>query len=126
MSTEEEIAEKLAEYQEMAKSDPSIDVASLMMSAFDTVDKNLLTAKEKRIAYFVSLLVPPFGLIFVVKFYLSEKSDGKSTAIICAVLTLISLVAGMVFIKAFTSTAGVNLQQIEQIKPGDIQQLIQY
>jgi hypothetical protein len=46
----------------------------------------------RRWAYLISLALPPFGLIFAYKFYKSETKDGLDNAMICVVLTCVSLV----------------------------------
>ena len=122
---ENKLAKELEAYKELAKQDKKIDVASLMINALEKHQANLLSDKQKRWAYLVSLALPPFGLIFALKFYFSGKDDGEQTAWICGALTALSVFLLILFIKVLISSSSINLNQIEQIKPADIQQLYQ-
>ncbi len=126
MDEDKQLSETLEQYQELAKQDKNVDVAGLMMSALQKQDENRISSKAKTRAYVVSLLVPPFGLLFAVKYYFfDDRDDGKSVALMCLVLTAVVIIGTWLFIKALFSTAGVTPQQIEQIRQQDIQQLLQ-
>ncbi len=122
---EEKLVEEFEIYQELAKQDKKIDVASLMISALEKQQSNSLPDKQKRWAYLISLIAPPFGLIFAVKFYLSGKDDGEQAAWICGALTAVAILLLVLFGKILLSGTGASLDQIQQIKPSDIQQLYQ-
>ncbi len=122
---EQKLEEQFKQYQELAKGDKNIDVAKLMLTALQTQNANLISTKQKRWAYLISLGVPPFGLIFAIKFYLSGKDDGKQAAIICVALTIFSILIFWLIARSLISSSGVSLDQIQQIKPNDIQQLLQ-
>jgi hypothetical protein len=123
--TEEELANQLKQYQDLKKQDAKIDVASLAIAAIQAHEANVLTAKEKRWGYLVALALPPFGLLYSLKFYFSGKTDGKTAAWMCVGLTVASVVLFLLILKLMLSGSGTNLEQIEQIKPSDIQQLVQ-
>lgn len=125
MSTEKQLEEQFAEFQELGKQNKDIDVASLMLNSFQNAEQNLVSAKQKRWAYLVSVGVPPFGLLFALKFFFSEEDDARQVAYICILLTIFSIVATAILIKTMFSTAGVSPQQIQQIKPDDYLQLVQ-
>lgn len=122
---EEKLEKEIEIYKDLAKSDKKIDVASLMINALTQQETNLLSEKQKKWAYLISLVVPPFGLIFAVKFYASGKDDGKTSALVCVVLTVVSILLAVLFVQVIFSGSGVDVNQIKQIKPSDIQQLYQ-
>jgi hypothetical protein len=121
---EEKLAKQMEAYKELAK-DKKIDVASLMINALETSKANRLPDKQKRWAYLVSLVVPPLGLLFALKFYASDKDDAKEAAIMCVVLTGLSILLTVLFIKVVFNGSGANFDEIKNIKPQDIQELVQ-
>lgn len=122
--SDQKLDEIVTEYADLAK-DKNIDVATLMMNALQQEDANKLSAKSKRWAYLISLGLPPFGLGFALWFYFSDKSDGKSTAIVCVLLTIFSIIGSIIFINMLFSGTGASVEQIQQIKPADIYELTQ-
>ena len=122
---EEKLAKELETYKELAKQDKKIDVASLMITALEKQQSNNLSDKEKRWAYLISLVAPPFGLLFAVKFYFSGKDDGEQAAWICGILTAVSILLAVLFVKVLSTSSGLNINQIQQIKPSDIHDLTQ-
>lgn len=123
--TEDKLAKELEAYRELAKQDKKVDVASLMIKALEKHEENLLSVKQKRWAFLVSLILPPFGLIFAVKFYLSGKDDGEQAAWVCGLLTAVGILVIVLSVKAILLGTGSNLNQIQRIKPSDIQQFTQ-
>ena len=121
---EERLQKEFETYRELAKSDKKIDVASLMINALQKQD-NLIPFKQKRWAYLISIALPPFGLIFAVKFFSSGKDDAESSAWTCVALTAFSILMYIIFTKLLFSGSGVDINQLQQIKPQDIQQLTQ-
>ncbi len=119
------LEQKVSQYAELAKENKNVDVATLMLNALQTEDQNLLSAKSKRWGYLISISAPPLGLGFAIYFLLSDKSDAKKAALICTILTAVSLIIFFITMKLFFSTAGVSVQQIQQIKPSDIYQITQ-
>lgn len=122
---EEKLQKEFEVYKGLAAQDKKIDVAGLMISALEKQQTNLLSDKEKRWAYLISLVVPPFGLIFAAKFYLSKKDDGEQAAWVCVAITAVSILLAVLFVKILLSGTGASLNQIQQIKPSDIEQLYQ-
>ena len=122
---DKKLEQQINEYAELAKENKKIDVASLMLSALKNESKNLVPVKTKRWAYLVSLGVPPFGLLFALKFYFSEEDDARQVANICILLTAVSVLLFWLMAKAAFSGSGASINQIEQIKPADIYELSQ-
>jgi hypothetical protein len=122
-TSEKKLADQVSEIHQLAKENKNIDVAALMLNALESHTSNLVPAKQKRLAYLVSIGVPPFGLLFALKFFFSDYDDARQTAYTCIALTMVCIGVVYFFSKSLLSTAGVTPQQIEQIKPGDIYQL---
>ena len=126
MDDEKHLAETFEQYQELAKQDKNVDVAALMVSALQKRDDNQIPPKSKRWAYLVSVLAPPFGLIYSIKYYFFDnRDDAKQVAFVTVILTVTTIVATILLIKGLLSTAGVTPQQIQQINPNDIIELYQ-
>ena len=122
---EDKLAEQLETYRKLGEQDKNVDVAGLMMRALQKQETNRLSPRQKRWAYLISIGLPPFGLIFALKFFFSDKDDGRQTATICAVLTFVSLFLTWLLGKALLSGSNVNLQELQQISPQDIRELYQ-
>ncbi len=120
---EQELTKKFQEYQSLAKSNPNINVGMLMMSALSGEKQNRVEIKAKRLAYFVSIALPPFGFFFALKYLFDDKDDSKQVAWTCIILTVLAVLSFWVFGKLFFSGSGANVQQIQQIKPADLQSL---
>jgi hypothetical protein len=125
MDQEKKIEAQLNSYQELAKQNKDIDLTGLMMNALQNSEANYLSRRQKRWAYLVSIGLPPFGLLFAVKFFMSDKDDAKSAAWTCVILTIFSILAFYFFSKILFSSAGISPTQLQQIKPSDVQQLYQ-
>ena len=122
---EEKLAKEFEQYHELAKQDKKVDVASLMINALQKQDTNVIPFNQKRWAYLISLGAPPFGLIFAFKFYFSGKDDGEHAAWVCGALTAVGILMFVLLGKILLSGSGTSINQIQQIKPSDIQQLYQ-
>ena len=126
MDNEEKINKEIEMYRRAAAENKNIDVASLMIQALDkNTARNVIPAGQKRWAYLISVGLPPFGLIFAAKYYFSGLDDGKDAAWICITLTAVGILGMILMFKSLLSGSGASFQQIEQIKPSDIQQLVQ-
>lgn len=121
---ETKLAEQIRLYNQLKQENKKVDVASLALNALASQAENSLTPKEKRIAYFVSLAFPPFGLLYAVKFYTSGKDDGKMAAYLCAGLTVAAIVVLLLFTGGLFSSSGLTAQQLQQA-PSQYQQLLQ-
>ena len=125
MDQEKELEQKFKEYENLSKQDKEIDTAALMMNALENQQKDLLTPKIKRWAYFISVAFPPFGLLFAIKFYFfSDKSDAKRTANICVILTILVFALIWFIGRIMFQSAGVDMNQVQQINPQDLQDLL--
>lgn len=123
--SDKQLEELATEYAELAK-DKNIDAATLMINALQQQDQNRLTPKARRIAYLISLGIPPVGYLFALYyFFFREESDAKATAYWCVALTTISIIGSFIFFSLILSGSGQNLEQIQQIKPADIYELTQ-
>lgn len=120
--SDQKLEELVNEYAELAKDD-KIDTSALLINALEQEDSNKISHSTKRWAYLISIGAPPLGLLFAVWFYFGDKSDGKSTAMACLILTAISSVIGFILIKSMLSGSGVTTQQLQQIKPKDVYDL---
>ncbi len=123
--TDKKLESKLEQYREIAKqTGGKVDVTALMLDALEKSQTNLTSSRQKHWAYLVSLGLPPLGLIFSLAFWFNGKDDGKRQAIICAVLTAISIALVWLTIQYMFSSAGVNYNQLQQA-PAQMQQLLQ-
>jgi hypothetical protein len=121
---EEELAKQLKHLQELSKENKEIDIAHLSLQALQSYEKNFIPVKEKRMAYAVSILLPPFGIIYAIKFYFSDsdKEDHLEAAFLCVILTFVSIIMTAFLLKAMLSSSpGVG--QIQQLTPESIQGL---
>jgi hypothetical protein len=114
---EEKLEKQIEQYRELAKKDKKIDVASLMLNALQQHEANLIPIKQKRWAYLISLGIPPVGFLFALNFLLSDKDDRNSTALMCVILTVVSVILAILIGKAMFSTG------VSTLKPSDLQGL---
>lgn len=121
---EQQLSDQIKMYSDLKKQNKDIDVAALALSAFQAHASNLLTPKEKRIAYLVSLSLPPLGLLYALKFWTSGKEDGKTAAYMCIGLTAASIVVGFVFLNVLISGSGLSVGQFQNAQQQS-QQLLQ-
>ncbi len=121
--SDKDLEKKIETYQELGKENPNVDVSMLMMNALQNESGNKASSKSYRLPYLVSIGLPPFGLIYAVKYYFSGDENDKQAAKICLLLTIVSVIVIYISGKLIFSSSGTSLQQIEQIKPQDIQQL---
>jgi len=124
---ENKLADQIKQFQDLAKENPGVDVTKLVMNAFETnaSPQNYLTKRQKYWAYTISAGAPPFGLLFALKFYTGGKTDGKTAAWICVALTVFSVVVGFVMFQSFLSSSGTSLDQLQNLKVQDYQQVLQ-
>ncbi len=125
MNQDKKLETEINQLSALAKEDPNIDIASVMLSSLGQHTANTVSGKQKRWAYLVSLGLPPLGLLFALKFYFGQEDDAKNTALVCVVLTAVSILAFAILTTVMFSGSGASLNQIQQIKPTDIQQILQ-
>ncbi len=121
---DEKLQELVTEYADLAK-DKKIDAAALLINALEQQDQNRLAASTKRWAYLFSLGLPPFGLLFAIWFFASDKTDAKQAAWVCVTLTVLSALFSIIILKMILGGSGASVEQIQQIKPADIYELTQ-
>lgn len=124
MNSGRKIEEQFEEIRKLGQEDKSLDTAVLMMNAPQNQKQDLVELRQKRRAYLVSVLFPPFGLLYAVRYYFDARSDARRVALTCVALTVVILFLIWLMAQALFAGTGVDLQQIEQIKPSDIQQLL--
>jgi len=126
MSSDADLAQKVKDYQEAAKNNPNVDIGALMLNALQTQDQNKVSSKAKKWAYLISISVPPFGLLFALKYFMfSDEADAQEVAWTCVILTAVCVALFWIGGKLLLSSSGTSMQQIQQIKPSDIYQLTQ-
>ncbi len=123
--SDKNLEKKIETYSELGKENPNVDVSMLMMNALQNEGRKGGSSKSYRTAYLVSIGLPPFGLIYALKYYFSDDENDKQAALICVLLTVISIIVFFALSKLIFSSSGTSFQQIEQISPKDIQQLTQ-
>ena len=121
---DEKLEQIVSEYAELAK-DKNIDASALLINALEQRNDNRIPTNTKRWAYLISIGLPPLGLLFAAWFYFGDKDDGKTAAIACIILTVVSSIVGILLIKAILSGSGVTPQQLQEIKPTDVYELTQ-
>lgn len=126
MNAEKKLEGQIAAYAAIAKDNKNIDVVALMASAFEQQRRDEVDAKKKRRAYLVSILLPPFGLIYAFRWYFSGKTDGKRVARYCVVFTIGGLLIGWLIGSAMVGNTMIgSLDQIEQVNIEDIRSLLE-
>ncbi len=125
MDSDKRLEEQIKEYQAVGKENPNVNMGLLMMNALQNQQQNLVSAKAKKWAYLISIGLPPLGLVFALKYFFDDKDDARQVAMICVLLTVISILLFWLTTKLLLSGSGASIQQIEQIKPSDIMQLTQ-
>ena len=117
------MAKELEAYRQLASQDKKIDVASLMINALQKQQTNSLPDKQKRWGYIVSLIAPPFGLVFAVKFFVSGKDDGEQAAWMCVLLTAVSILVAVILGKSLL--AGLSGNNANLLNPSGAGELLQ-
>ena len=121
--SDKNLEKQIETFRELGKENPNVDVNMLMMNALRNETGKNSSTKSYKWPYTISLGLPPLGLIYAVKYYFSDDENDKRAAKICLLLTVISVIIFFALGKMIFSSSGTSLQQIEQIKPQDIQQL---
>ncbi len=125
MNLEKKLEAELKHYRELGQKNPQVDAQMLMMNALQNRRSNLISPQSKKWAYLVSVGLPPFGLLFALRYYFGNEDDAKQVAFVCTLLTVISVVGIWLLGKVLFSGSGVSLDQIQQINPNDLRQLTQ-
>lgn len=97
---EEKLAEEISKIQKLAAENKDIDPNILIESLFRRTETTALPAKLKTRAYLVSLLAPPFGLYYVVKFFIQPEPGACRAAWTCLILTALAILLYLGFLRA--------------------------
>ena len=125
MDQEKKLEKELQRYQELRKENPNLDVGTLMMNAIQNRKTNLVSPRGKKWAYLISIGLPPFGLLFALRYFFGPEDDAKQAAWVCVLLTVISILSLWLFGKLLFAGSGTSIDQLQQIKPSDIRELTQ-
>ncbi len=124
---EKEAERQLKTYAEAAQGNAGVNKAVLAMAAMEAAQNaDRITAKKKRWAYLLSFGLPPLGLIFAAWYYFSPKLGAKRMALVCLILTVLGGLLLWLSLAAILKSAPVGtLQQIQSLRPEDINSLLQ-
>ncbi len=122
--SDKDLAKELEILKAAGSVNKNIDISALMMNALERQQENKIPASKRRIAYLVSLAFPPFGLIFAVRYFFSEYSDGKKVALVCAVLTLFVITFTTIVFNIIISSSGQSIEQLQQA-PAELRSLLE-
>lgn len=119
---EEQITKRIEEIQRLAATDKNIDAPALIESLLSQAKEPGLSVKEKTRAYMVSLLLPPFGLYYVVKFFIRGEQSARRAAWTCIILTVLSLgITAWLGYAVLSQTP--NLGELQGVSPQNLQDL---
>ena len=119
MDDEKKVAERIAQYQELGKADKKVDVGALAIFELQAAQmEERVSAKKRRWAYLISASLPPVGLLFAAYYYFSGKSDGKKTALVCVIITVLTVAVGWLLVRQLASS--VDTTQMDQIRNIDL------
>lgn len=126
MNEEQKLEQKVAACAALAKENKDVDIAALLSSIMEQERLDRVDVKQRRRAYLISALVPPFGFVYAVRYYFSGKGDGKRVAAMCAVLTTLGLAVGWLIGGAvFGNTPTGSLEQMQTMNLEDVRSLIE-
>lgn len=129
MDSEKKLTEQLAEFQAQADVDKSVDVAGLMAKAMDGAVQVAIDKKKYHRAYWISILIPPFGLFYAIYYLFSGKLGSKKVALYCVILTIISFaitaLASQLLFSSIDSSTDSQLQQLKAMNVEDVRSLFQ-
>jgi len=120
---EEQIAKQIAEIQKLAATNKNIDSTALIQQLLSSTKQPELPPKDRTRAYMVSLLLPPFGLYYVVKFFLIGDPGARRAAWTCIVLTVFS-VGLTVWLGGAMLSQSANVGGLQGVSPQDLNDLL--
>lgn len=123
--SEQQLEKEINTYQEAARENPGVDANLLMLNALEVESSKHASGKSYKWPYVVALGLPPFGLVYTIKYLINGDDEDRRAGKICAILTAVSILLLVMMAKLFFSTANVNPVQLEQVKPSDLIQLYQ-
>jgi len=124
MSTiEEQLVEaRMKEYAEASKNNANVDKAALAIAALESVqNESGVSQKKKKWLYLTSLALPPIGFAFSIWYLFSKKIDAKRVALVCAIITIASLLlAWFVYAIFISSLPPQTMDQLRSLNPNDL------
>jgi len=120
---EEQIAKQIAEIQRLAATNKNIDATALIQQLLSSTKQPELPPKDRTRAYMVSLLLPPFGLYYVVKFFMIGDPGARRAAWTCLILTVIS-VGLTAWLGAVMLSQSANVGGLQGVSPQDLNDLL--
>lgn len=124
-NSEEELAEQIAKIQELAKTNKNLDATAMITSLLEQHQSSSIPNKMRIRAFLVSMIFPPFGLYYVIKFLFSPERDARRLALICFLLTAGAIIFFWAILNVILSPYASNLEQIQNIDLKQIQELTQ-
>lgn len=80
------------------------------------------------VIYMVSFFIPPYGLVYGVKYLRQEKESAKAVGVIAVILTLVSIMISMIFVISLINTMnkllGGQVGQSSIITNGQLDQML--
>lgn len=121
---EDKIIKEIAEIEKLAKENKGIDANALIRNVLErNREQTKIPQGQKIRAYLVSVFLPPFGLYYVFKYFGSTEPGGKRLAVICLVLTTVSML--ITFSLAGSIFASLGGEDFQNFSPSQYQDLIQ-
>jgi len=124
VNNEEKLAAEIQRISDLHKENKDIDTTALIANVLAQNREENIPAGQKTRAYLVSLLFPPFGLYYFVKFIIQDNAQAKKLAWTALALTVIAIAAVWWLTSAILS-ASPELQQIQNIDLKQLQELTQ-
>lgn len=92
-------------------------------------ERPLSTSVARQIViYLVSFFIPPYGLVYGVKYLRQEKESAKAVGVVAVILTLISIMISMIFVISLINTMnrllGGELTQSAIMNNGQLEQML--
>ncbi len=119
MNNEDELAAQIQKIQDLKKENKDIDTSILVSNLLAQNREESVPSGQKTRAYLVSLLFPPFGLYYFVKFIIQDSREAKRLAWTSLALTVIAILA----LWWMTSAIFSSVPQLEQVQNIDLKQL---
>ena len=123
VTQDKEISEKIEEYRRLAAENEGVDLAALAMSAMGEVKKDEIDTRKRRRAYLISVLLPPLGVFYFLKYFWSGKVGGRKVAMMSLVLTAGALLVSLLIAGAMFADSGVTGEQIRDVEMEDLESL---
>jgi hypothetical protein len=126
MNAEDHVTQQVQGIQALAEKHKGINTTMLALNALAQAQQEETDAAQVRKAYWVSVMLPPLGLLYALYFLVRGKAGGGRVARNCALFTGASVLLvwgmGAVLSSAFTQEQST---QIQSVTPADVKQLRQ-